>query len=326
MYASFYLFLTSEPYNHVSLPDNQEAEITLKIHVKNTSGVAISLLKGGTIPLSLVCTIQAISSFRIISPVSNKERGEEGLNVSGGIGVERQNVNVDEIDNMDGEESCQHQETDDNLMKDDSQQQLVHYMLDNEQQEEHRQSIADQNQERIIIYRTSTCPQLSQQHSSQLKEEQRKERCALFSVSKEEYIPKYKYDEMKMAADALDTAYKEQKQDFYATKSELEKYKENELRSLEIDRQNKEEKRKKNERAQIKRKRTETLKHYVTLHLRGWEVISVKHLPSNISMEFKLKPSCTIPGRVDFSNDEELTGTVYPADLDELEKLRKQDH
>lgn len=284
------------------------------------------MLKGGTIPLSLICTIQAISSFRIISPALNKERGEEGLNVSSGIGVERQNVNADEIDSMDGEESCQNQENDANLMKDDSQQQLVHYMLDNEQQEERRQSKADQNQG--IMYRAPTCPHISQQHSSQLKEEQKREEDVPFSVSKDEYVPKYLFDQMKMTADALDTAYKEQTQNFDATKSELEKYKGIHLRTLEMDQQNKEEKRKRNERTQIKRKRTETLKHYITVHLHGWEVVSssIKHLPSNLSMEFKLMPSCPIKGRVDFSNEEVLSGTVHPADTDELERLRNQDH
>ena len=328
MYASFYLFLTSESYNQISLSDNQEAEITLKIHVKNTSGGVITLLNGGTIPPSLVYTIQAISSFQIIFPTSNKEREGEGLNVSGSIGVEPQRVNVDEIDNMDGEESRQHQETDDNLMKDDSQQRLVHYMYDdNEQQGENRQSKTDQNQVRILMCRTFTCPQLSQQHSSQLKEEQRREKDVPFSVSKDEYVPKHIYDEVKRTADDLDTAYKEQKQDLNATKTELEKYKENELRSFERDQQNKEKKRKTNERAQVKRKRTETLKHHVRVNLHGWEVVSssIKH-PSNVTMAFKLMQSCTIPGWVDFSNEEVLTGTVHPADMVELKKLINQDH
>ena len=265
----------------------------------------------------------------MIFPTSNKERGGEGSNVSGGIGVEGQNVNVDKIDNIDGEESCQHQETDDNLTKDDSQQQLSHYMRDNnEQQGEHRQSKMDQNEGSTIMYRTSTCPQLSQQHSSQLKEEQRREKVVPFSVSKDKFVPKHMYDEMKRTADVLDTAYKEQKEDFNAAKSELEKYKEIQLRSLEIDQQKKEKKRKINERAQVKKKRTETLKHYITVNLHGWEVISssIKHLPSNLSMRFKLMPSCTIPGWVDFSNDEVLTGAVHPADMVELEKLRNQDH
>ena len=185
------------------------------------------MLKGETIPRSLVCTIQAISSFQIIYPTSNKERRREGLNVSSGIGVERQNVNVDKIDNIDGEESCQHQETDDNLMKDDSQQQLPHYMRDdNEQQGERRQSKMDQNEGSIIMYRTSTCPQLLQQHPSQLKEEQRREKDVPLSMSKDEYVPKHIYDEMKMTADA--------------NKIELEKYKEIQLRNSEIEQQNKE--------------------------------------------------------------------------------------
>ena len=109
--------LCLESYNQILLSDNQEAEITLKIRVKNTSGGDITFVKGESIPPSLDYRIQAISSCTIISLASNDKGEEEEMNVVAGNYVEKLTKNVDDNDSMEYEESYEHRECDDNLME-----------------------------------------------------------------------------------------------------------------------------------------------------------------------------------------------------------------
>ena len=304
---SFFV-LCSESDNQVLLFDNQEAEIILKIYMKNTSGRAITLFKGGTIASSLVCTIQEISSFKIISLASNEEGKEGKMNIPGGNYVEKQNINVGDIDSIEYEESYQNQECDDNLMEYDSHEQWTHH---NPKQKEHTQPETP-----------AVLSQISEQQSSQIKEDQRKKEALLFKT-KDEPIPKCK--KVEATPTASDIENKELKQRLDVVKRESEQFKAYYFSRQKKDQQNEEMKKKTNARAQIKRNRTKNLKDYVRVHLRGWEVQSpINHLDSNRLMKFKLRPSdCTIPGSVSFTDDKALNGTVSPANLIELEKLRK---
>ena len=217
MFGCFY-FLCLEYDTQISISDNQEAEITLRIHVRNTTGEDITLCRGETNPPSLVYTIQAISSFNIISPVSNEE--EEGEEMNANIYVKQQNVNEDDIDSMEYEQSYQHRESDNNFMEEDNQEQWDHHM---HEQGELVQSKKDQNQE---IKRFKTSPVSSQvlkQQSSQIMEEQRREKEILLSMQKDELIPKY--EEVKRTAIILEKENKDLRQQCNEAKKELEQYK-----------------------------------------------------------------------------------------------------
>ena len=62
--------------------------------------------------------------------------------------------------------------------------------------------------------------------------------------------------------------------------------------------------------------------------MNGWEIISssIKYLPLNVLMKFHLRPSldCTVSESISFTDDVILNGTVCPANLTELEKLRNR--
>ena len=146
-----FVCLCSVSDNQISLFDNQEAEINLKIRVKNTSGRAITLLKSGTIPRSLVCMIQEISSINTISFASNEEGEEEKMNIAAGNYVDKQVV-----------DSMEYESYHDNLMEDDSQEQWTHHM---NEQTEHMQSKTPP-----VLF------QISEQQSSQIKEHQRSQK------------------------------------------------------------------------------------------------------------------------------------------------------
>lgn len=145
-------------------------------------------------------------------------------------------------------------------------------------------------------------------------------------MSKGELIPKY--GKVNATAVVLDIENKQLKKDLDVAKMESQQYKDEQFSRVEKEKQKEEEKKKTNVRTQIRRKRTQNLKDYVKAYLHGWEVdkSSINHLDSNILMKFQLKSSsdCTIPGSVSFTDEVIVRGTVSPADLDELEKLRKR--
>ena len=127
-------------------------------------------------------------------------------------------------------------------------------------------------------------PQITEQQLSQIKEDQRRQKEALLSLSKDVLISKN--EQVKATAVLLDIANNELNQDLDVAKIESEQYKADYFCRVEKDQQNEEKKKKCKSTDQ--KKRTKNLKDYVRGYLDEWEVNkSSDHLLLNVLMNFR---------------------------------------